>query len=80
MVTLDNGTEFSLHYEIKNKLDINTYFADPYSSWQRGTNERHNGLIRRFIPKKTDLNTVSIDDLNEYVKFWNKQPKKGAKL
>jgi len=73
--TLDNGTENHLHYEL-NKLGINTYFADPYSSWQRGSNERHNGLIRRFIPKKTDLSKITDKDLEDAVNFWNNMPRK----
>jgi IS30 family transposase len=44
-ITFDNGKEFAYHEQIAKKLGVKTYFADPYSSWQRGTNENSNGLI-----------------------------------
>lgn len=57
-VTLDNGKENHLHAKLK-ELEIRTFFCDPYSSWQRGTNEFHNGLIRRYLPKKTYLTGIT---------------------
>jgi IS30 family transposase len=75
-VTFDNGVEFHKHYELKDELGIDTYFADPYSSWQRGTNERHNGLIRRFFPKKTDFKDITDNEIDEIVNFWNNYPRK----
>ena len=49
--TMDNGPEMHLHGELGAELGMDTYFADPYSSWQRGTNEHHNGRLRRYFPK-----------------------------
>jgi IS30 family transposase len=53
--TLDNGNEHYLHTRLQEELGMQTYFADPYCSWQRGTNEFTNGLIRRYFPKGTDF-------------------------
>ena len=74
-VTLDNGRENHLHTKLK-KLGISTFFCDPYSSWQRGTNEYHNGLIRRYLPKKTDFSTLTQQDLDEIVEEINDRPRK----
>ena len=57
--TLDNGSEHYLHTRLQEELGMQTYFADPYCSWQRGTNESTNGLIRRYFPKGTDFQLVS---------------------
>ena len=73
--TLDNGKETHLHFELK-KLNMDTYHADPYSSWQRGTNEYHNGLLRRYFPKGTDFATVTQDELDEVVWEINNRPRK----
>jgi len=53
--TLDNGKEFALHEKISQTLDGQVYFAHPYSSWERGTNENTNGLIRQYFPKNCDV-------------------------
>lgn len=74
-VTLDNGFENHLHYKL-NKLGIKTYFADPYSSWQRGSNEYHNSLLRRYFPKKTDFSKVTQQDINSCVWEINNTPRK----
>lgn len=70
--TVDNGLEFVRHKEFA----IPVYFADPYSSWQRGTNEYHNGLIRRYLPKKTDFSMIAQDELNDIVEELNNRPRK----
>lgn len=75
-ITADNGSEFSELALSINCEDIGIYYAHPYTSWERGTNERHNGLIRRFIPKGK-----SMDDIDEtlvaYVEKWcNTLPRK----
>jgi IS30 family transposase len=78
-VTTDNGTEFVKHEELK-QLGIKTYFADPYSSGQRGTNENTNGLIRRYLPKKTSFNSLSQRTLDAIVWRINNRPKKVLKF
>jgi len=74
--TLDNGGENYLHTGLQNELGMQTYFADPYSSWQRGTNEYTNGLLRRYFPKKTDFRDVSQDEINRVVHRLNNIPRK----
>jgi len=75
-VTLDNGKEFSDHEKIAQSLNINIYFAHPYSSWERGLNENTNGLIRQYIRKGSSFEDVT----NERIKFienrLNNRPRK----
>lgn len=73
--TLDNGKENHLHMRL-HKLGMRTYFADPYSSWQRGTNEYHNGLIRRYLPKGTSFDTLTSEELEDIVYEINNRPRK----
>jgi len=54
-ITCDNGKEFAAHEEIAEALNAAIYFAHPYASWERGTNENTNGLIRQYIPKGTNF-------------------------
>ena len=56
-ITGDNGTEFSNHQRISERLGIDFYFTHPYSSWEKGTNENTNGLIRQYFPKGTDFSS-----------------------
>lgn len=70
--TVDNGKEFTNHKQ----FDLPVYFADPYSSWQKATNENTNGLIRRYLPKKTDFNTINQFELDEIVFEINNRPRK----
>ena len=74
--TLDNGRENHLHYKLKKEFKMNTYFADPYSSWQRGTNEYHNGLIRRYLPKGTDFTALTQEELDDILWEINNRPRK----
>lgn len=75
-ITADNGKEFSDHKSISEALDIDFYFARPYHSWERGSNENLNGLIRQYIPKKTDFSTIT-DEYVEYVEQeLNNRPRK----
>ncbi|QQS69200.1 IS30 family transposase [Candidatus Saccharibacteria bacterium] len=74
--TLDNGRENHQHAVLKAQLHIQAYFADPYSSWQRGCNENANGLLRRYLPKRTDFTALSQADLNDIVEEINNRPRK----
>jgi len=74
-VTLDNGRENHLHYKL-NDFGIKTYFADPYSSWQRGSNECHNSLLRRYFPKGTDFSKVTQQEIDDVVEEINNTPRK----
>lgn len=76
--TLDNGRENHLHMRLKS-IGMKTYFADPYASWQRGTNENHNGLLRRYLPKGTNFQTVTQEELNDIVNEINNRPRKVLK-
>ncbi len=73
--TLDNGRENHLHIRLK-ELGMDTFFCDPYSSWQRGSNEYHNGLLRRYFPKGTDFKTISQQEIDECVEEINNRPRK----
>ena len=73
--TLDNGRENHKHGGLK-ELKMQAYFADPYSSWQRGTNEYHNGLLRRYFPKGTDFTKVPDEELNDVVLEINSRPRR----
>lgn len=75
-LTLDNGSEFVLHEQITAATGAQVYFADPYSSWQRGSNENANGLIRRFFPKGTDFNTVNDESIRTLEGLLNNRPRK----
>lgn len=75
-ITVDNGKEFSNHYQISYALDIHIYFAETYSSWQRGTNENTNGLIRQFFPKNMKLDNISIEQAKHVEELLNNRPRK----
>ncbi len=75
-ITYDNGTENAGHTMVNRSLGIKSYFAHPYHSWERGSNENINGLIRRFIPKKTDLHFVTEEQLAEIEHKLNNRPRK----
>ncbi len=75
-VTHDNGRENHLHYRLTDELGIKTYFADPYSSWQRGSNENANGILRRYFPKGTDFSQVSQAEIDDVVWEINSKPRK----
>lgn len=81
-MTTDNGHEFLNYDKIeiskfnKNQRRTVVYYADPYSSWQKGMNENCNGILRRFIPKGTDLNRISSEKLEKILKKINGKPRK----
>ena len=73
---VDRGKEFTGYNEIEKTLNIDVYFADPYASWQRGTNENTNGLLREFYPKKFDFSTITQNKLDVVVNIINNRPRK----
>jgi|SRR3989344_9161298 len=75
-VTYDNGTEFSSHEIIERKTKASVYFANPYHSWERGTNENTNGLIRQFFPKKSFFAKVTQVEVDRVAKLLNRRPRK----
>lgn len=75
-MTHDNGTEMANHKWLTNKTGMDIYFANPYSSWERGTNENTNGLIRRFFPKGTDFSKVTKKQLTYAQNNLNNRPRK----
>ena len=75
-ITADNGKEFSLHEHIAQALNLDWYFADPYSVWQRGTNENTNSLIRQYILKGRDLNYYTDEYSEEIAQCLNQRPSK----
>lgn len=75
-LTLDNGKEFSRHVHIAQKSQCDVYFAEPYSSWQRGTNENTNGLLRRFSPKGSDFSKLTVKQVYQAVAKINLRPRK----
>jgi transposase, IS30 family len=74
--TVDRGKEFACYQALEKKFGVEVYFADPYSSWQRGTNENANGLLREFFPKGTDLAKVSEEELESALHLINHRPRK----
>lgn len=75
-ITYDNGTEFSAHEIIERETKAIVYFANAYHSWERGTNENTNGLIRQFFPKKSFFATVTQEQVNRVAKLLNRRPRK----
>lgn len=75
-ITADNGKEFSLHEYAAQELEVDWYFADPYSAWQRGTNEHTNGLIRQYVTKGSDLNDYTDAYIAEITQRLNHRPRK----
>jgi IS30 family transposase len=75
-LTVDNGGEFARFKELEEKTGLTVYFADPYSAWQRGTNENTNGLLRQYFPKGSDFSKVTEEDLALAVKKLNHRPRK----
>lgn len=74
--TLDNGKEFAHHEEIARDAGIDVFFAHPYHSWERGTNENTNGLIRRLYPKKSSFAGIGKAELKRIDRFLNDRPRK----
>ena len=75
-LTLDNGHENAGHQDITKEIKTRIFFAHPYHSWERGTNENTNGLIRWYLPKRTDFATVSEERIGEIEHKLNTRPRK----
>jgi IS30 family transposase len=75
-ITFDNGKEFTLHETIASELQCDTYFANPYHSWERGQNENANGLLRQYFPKKMELTDVTMIQVFKAVDKLNSRPRK----
>ncbi len=74
--TLDNGTEFSEYEDIEKQTKMNVYFAHAYQSWERGTNENTNGLIRRYYPKGTYFSNICLKEFKKNIEKINHRPRK----
>src|SRR5690625_286721 len=75
-VTVDNGPEFAYHYRLADSLGVPTYFCDPYSAYQRGTNEHFNGRIRKYLPKGTSFQDLDQEELDDIIHEINNRLRK----
>jgi transposase, IS30 family len=75
-LTLDNGSEFHGYKELERRYRLKCYFATPYHSWERGSNENLNGLIRQYLPKRTSLRNVTQTDCDYIALQLNSRPRK----
>ncbi len=75
-VTVDNGSEFAHHYRLADTIGVPTYFCDPYSAYQRGSNEHLNGRLRKYLPKGTSFADLTQTELDEIIQEINNRPRK----
>jgi transposase, IS30 family len=75
-VTFDNGTEFAQHHVLNDELAIRTFFCDPHSPWQKGGVENTIGRLRRYLPRKTNLDTINPSSLDHLIAAHNNTPRK----
>ena len=75
-ITADNGTEFHSYKDVEKATGVRFYFATPHHSWERGTNENTNGLIRQYLPKRTSMAHVTQRDCNAIARQLNVRPRK----
>ena len=75
-ITSDNGKEFAAHRKVSEISNIDYYFANPYHSWERGSNENLNGLVRQYIPKKSDFKLFSDEYIKQIEDKLNSRPRK----
>lgn len=79
-ITTDNGLEFACHEYITKKLGVTVYFTDPYSSWQKGSIENQNGLIRQYIPKSSVFDDISHQFVTKVADKINRRPREKLKF
>ncbi|MBX3500617.1 MAG: IS30 family transposase [Alphaproteobacteria bacterium] len=75
-LTIDNGSEFAQHHVLTDHLDMRTFFCDPHSPWQKGGVENAIGRLRRFLPRKTNLDTITPRLLDAAIAAYNNTPRK----
>ena len=75
-ITTDNGSEFSRLSELEQESKTKVYYAHPYSSYEKGSNERHNGLLRHFFPKGKRIDSFSDEDVSDAENWINSMPRK----
>ena len=75
-ITYDNGSENTYHEDINEALGSESFFCAPYHSWEKGSVEQVNGLVRRFLPKGSNFNTLTHGDINRIEKLLNNRPRK----
>ncbi len=75
-ITADNGREFAWHEKISDALDTSFFFANPYASWERGTNENTNGLVRQYFPKKQMFSEITDEQIQAVMEKLNHRPRK----
>ena len=75
-ITADNGTEFQDHGSIERATGVKFYFATPDLSWERGSNENFNGLLRQYLPKRTSQADITQRDCDRIAKKLNTRPRK----
>ncbi|MFB6225945.1 MAG: IS30 family transposase [Candidatus Paceibacteria bacterium] len=75
-ITFDRGTENAKHMKLRSKYGIDTYFCDAYCSWQKGSVENVIGLIRQYLPNKTDMSKVSREEIKQIQERLNNRPRK----
>ena len=75
-LTFDNGTEFAAHWRLVERLGLKTYFCDPHSPWQKGGVENAIGRLRRFLPRKANLDTLDLADILWLNRLYNHTPRK----
>jgi len=75
-ITFDNGSEFAAHGQLRQRFAVDTYFANPYSAWERGSNENVNKLIRQFFPKGTNFSRITDQQVARVQDLINNRPRK----
>jgi IS30 family transposase len=75
-ITCDNGVEFASFKHLQTALGCSIYFAHPYAAWERGINENTNGLLRQFVPRKTNFSSLNQNQIDQYTNLLNSRPRR----